>query len=298
MAFYRVALYLFLLLFHYISSSHAFMENFNGRRHELVNNEARPDLPEIVDQQINTNLNIELHVGDEEHGFLTVQDMIIQLGGRFEDDDEERVSLPGNDARHSKYTAGARRMNVVSKGTFIDSKGTQHVECEKRSWEMCWVKGRPAGTIVFAFNLAQTYKRNQAILPGGNMWLSFPVWTLEGLKSGQMAKREVLDEIDFYTQKWNKELDKFEMTSNPILRAIYEHNAHKYATRCDDLYDYSLDTIPDDDQYSKIQEDLLLSKKGLIWKKDGNDDILLGHAVAFPLCNDELLPFLNYRLRP
>ena len=298
MTFDRAALFPF-MLFHCISSSHAFMENLNGKTHQFVNQKIRPDLHEVVDQQDNTHLNLQLHVGDEEHGFLSVQDMIVQLGGRFNDDEEESVNLPGNEVPHSKYTSGGRRMSVISKGTFVDLKGLQRIDCEKGSWEMCWARGRPAGTMVFAFNLPQTYKRNRAVLPGGNMWLTFPVWTLEGLKHGQMAKREVLNEIEFYNQKWNEELDKYEMTRNPILRAIYEHNAHKYATRCDELYDYSLDTIPDDDQCSKLQEDLLLSKKGLIWRKDGNNDILLGHAIASPFSNENSqAPLTSDKLRP
>ena len=109
MAFVKVEPCSFLLvLFLYISSSHAFMQNLNGKKQQLVNNEIRPDLNDIVDlvQQDNTQLNIQLHVGDEESGFLTVQDMIIQLGGRYNENEEERVKLPGNNGRNSKCTSG------------------------------------------------------------------------------------------------------------------------------------------------------------------------------------------------
>merc|ERR1712021_261950 len=239
---------------------------------------------EVVDQQDATQLKIQMHVGDADSGFLTVQDMIIQLGGRYNEKEEERVKLPGNDVPHSKCTSGGRRLNIFSKGTYVNMNGLQHIDCEQGCWEMCWARGRPAGTIVFAFNLPQTYSRNNAILPRGNMWLSFPVWTIEGLNYGQMAKKEVLDEIEIYTNKWNEELDKYEITDNPIMKAIHERNAHIYATKCDDLYDYSLDSIPEDGQCSKLQEDLLLSNKGLIWKKDGENDVLLGHAIASPYC--------------
>jgi len=293
MAFVKVELYTFLLIFQYIASSHAFVENI-GRKEKLVNNKIRADINDVVNQQVNKQLNIQLHVGDEESGFLTVQDMIIQLGDRYNKDEEERVRLPCNDV-----SSGGHRLNVVSKGTYVNMKGLQHVDCDKGCWEICWTRGSPAGTILFALNLPQTYSRNEVILPGGNLWLSFPVWTSEGLKYGQKAKQEVLDEIEFYDRKWNEELDEYEMTENPIMRMIHEWSAHFYATKCDDLYDYSLDTIPDDEHCHKLQEDLLLSSRGLIWKRDGNDDVLMGHAIVSPFCTDpSLSSFSSGVLKP
>jgi len=299
MAFVKVELCSFLLLVLYISSSHAFTENSNRRKQQLVNNEKRPYLNQVVDQQDNTQLNIQLHVGDSESGFLTVQDMIIQLGGRYNEDKEDRVKLPGNDGPYSKCTSGGRRLNILSKGTCMDMKGLQHINCEKGSWEMCWARGSPTGTIVFAFNIPQTYSRNKAILPGGDMWLSFPVWTTEGLKYGKTAKGEVLNEIEFYNRKLNEELDKYEMTDNPIMKAIHERNAQIYATKCDDLDECSLNTIPEDAECSNLQEDILLSNKGLIWKKEGNNDVLLGYATASSFNRGpSLSSFSSGRLRP
>ena len=282
MAFPTLELVPLFLLFLHVSSSCAFVEKFNGNKHQLPKKEIRPDLHDIVDQQDKTQLKIQLHVGDKDSGFLAVQDMIVQLGGRYSENEEERVELPGNKGINSRYSSGGCRLDVVSKGTYVNMKGLQHISCDMGCWEMCWARGRPAGTLCMAFHLPQTYTRNQAVLPSGDMYLTFPVWTKEGLKYGQKAKQEVLDEIELYNQKWNEELDKYEMTENPIMRAIHERNAHIYATKCDDLYDYSLDTIPEDSQCSKLQEDLLLSNRGSIWKKDGKNDILLGHAVAAP----------------
>ena len=84
-----------------------------------------------------------------------------------------------------------------------------------------------------------------------------------------------MDEIEFYDRKWNEELEKYKLTNNPIMQAIHRRNAHIFSGKYDDIWDYSLATIPDSDQCHKLQEDLLLSKKGLLWIKDGNDDLLL-----------------------
>jgi len=285
------------LLLLVIPSSLGFMENFNQRK--PVSREVRPDLRDICDQQDTRQLNVQMHVGDDESGFLTVKDMVIELGGRIKEDEEKRMRLPGDDGPYAGCTSGARFLNVVEKGSFISMKGEQHVDCEKGCWEMCWVRGRPAGTVVFGFSLPEAYNRNNAILPEGDMWLSFPVWTADGLEYGQSLKRGALEEIEMYNQKWQEELEKYEMTDNPIMGMIYKQNAHRYATKCDELYDYSLETIPDDEDCAKLQDDLLLSKTGLIWKNNGKNDVLLGHAIAFPVDNGPTLSsFSSGRLRP
>lgn len=284
--------YFLLLVLSSTWSSDAFMGNLNGKQQKLVKSEIRPDLYDIVDRQCqdNTQLDIQLHVGDDESGFLTVQNMVIQLGGTYNDGEaSEHVKLPGSDGVYSECSSGAHRLKILSKGQFVTMDGLQHIDCQKGCWEMCWMRGTPAGTIVFAFNLPQTYSRNNAVLPEGSMWVSFPLWSVEGLKFGQAAKQEVLDEIELYNQKWNEELEKYSLTNNPIMKAIHERNADIFAEKCDEIWDYSMNTIPDDDQCHMLQEDLLLSKRGLLWKKDGDKDILLGDAFASPSCKGRTL---------
>mmetsp|Transcript_23182 Transcript_23182/g.54721 ORF Transcript_23182/g.54721 Transcript_23182/m.54721 type:complete len:304 (-) Transcript_23182:409-1320(-) len=301
----RVTLNQFFILLLVLSctwSSCAFMESFGGRQQKVVTSEIRPDLQDVVDRQCqdNTQLDVQLHVGDEDSGFLTIQNMIIQLGGPYDPEEaDEFVKLPGKDGALSKFSSGGHRLNILSKGQFVNMDGLQHIDCQKGCWEMCWMRGRPAGTIVFAFSLPETYSRNKAFLPKGNLWMSFPLWTTDGLKYGQAAKQKVLDEMEFYTRKWNEELAKYQLTKNPIMKAIHERNAHMFAEKCDHAWDYSLATIPDDDECLQLQEDLLLSKRGLLWMKNGNDDVLLGDAVASPSCKGSTLSsFSNGKLRP
>jgi len=256
------------------------MKNFNFGRLPPTTKEIRPDLYDLIDQQENTKLNIQLHVGDEETGFLSVNDMIVEINCNQAADDH--ISLPGSDGLyHSECASGHRRMDVLSKGQFINMNGSQYIDCNAGCcWEMCWVRNRPAGNIVLGFHLPKTYSRNKAILPKGDMWISFPVWTQDGLIYGQMEKKRVLNEIELNEIKRDEELDKFDMTNNPIMKAIHLNSAYSFDAKCDEmLNDYSLDTIPDSDQFSKLQENTLLSKNGLIWNKDGNDDVLLGRAT-------------------
>ncbi len=287
----------FLLLFLCIPTSLGFMENFNQRK-PLTKN-PRPDLIEVVDQQEFRKLNLQLHVGDDYSGFLTVKDMVVELGGRFNEDEEDRMRLPGDDGPYANCASGGRRLDVIEKGSYISMEGVQHVDCQKGCWEMCWVKGRPAGTIVFGFSLPQEYFRNNAILPEGDMWVSFPLWTADGLAYGQGLKRDVLAEIEMYNRMWQEELEKYEMTDNPIMGMIHKQKAHIFATKCDELYDYSLETIPEDDDCHKLEDDLLLSKTGLIWKNNGKNDVLIGQAVVSPVDKGPTLSkFSTGKLRP
>lgn len=286
----------FLLLFLFIPTSSGFMENFKSAAKKKI----RPGLNELINSQDKKQLNLQWHVGSTENGFLSVKDMVIELGGQI-GLDEDRMELPGDKGPFSGCSTSASRVNIISKGSYISMKGQEHVECERSCYQVSWVSGRPAGTLVCGFTLAQSYKRNNAVLPEGPLFLSFPVWTKEGLQYGQNLKNEVLEEIAMYTQKWEAELVKYQAVRehNPIMAMIHQHLADVYATKCDDLYDYSLDTIPEDDDCIEMQDDLLISKRGLIWKCNGETDVLIGQAdVSLVDSGPTFSSFSTGKLRP
>ena len=289
-----------LFLFLFISTSDGFMENLGP---SVGKKQIRSGLDKLVDSKdiMEKQMKLQLHVGDEQKGFLSVRDMVIQLGGKV-GLDEDRMQLPGDTGPFSECTTGALVLSVVSPGSYISMKGEEHVECEPGAcYQICWVAGRPAGHMVFGFTLPKAYQRNQAHLPEGPLFLSFPVWSKEGLEYGQNLKNEVLEEIAMYTQKWNEELDKYQAVRgrNPIMGMLHKHLAHVYATKCDELYDYSLETIPEDGDCIVMQEDLLISKRGLIWKSNGEHDVLIGQAdVSLVDSGPTLQSFSKGKLRP
>jgi hypothetical protein len=147
-------------------------------------------------------------------------------------------------------------------------------------WEVCWVRDKPAGTLVVAFRVPQDYKRNDAILMEGEVWMSFPVWTEDGLQRGQFEKKKVMDQIQENLKQRDFELERFDSTTNPIMKAIYLRNAFAFAEKCSELHHHTLDTIPADNQIIKLQENFLLSTNGLIWRKNGEGHVLMGSALA------------------
>jgi len=271
----------------------------------------RPELFDIVKQQDGTLLNIQLHVGDNDHGFLSVRDTLIRLSGDLveradapptataaattedsataadsddnsdSDDEGSAPSLPGSDTLYSKFSSGHRDLDVVQRGNFIDMNGMQWVDCRNGRWEICWVSGKPAGAIVFAFNLPKSYRRNDAVLQEGDMWLSFPVWTVEGLEYAQGRKQEIVGAVQNLLKEREGEVKKYEDTDNPIMEAIHHFRIKDLESKINGMYDYSLETIPDNSShYSVMQDDLLLSKSGLVWKRNGDHDVLAGRAIV------------------
>jgi hypothetical protein len=151
---------------------------------------------------------------------------------------------------------------------------------------MCWRKGKPAGTLVCGFEIPQEYKRNAAVLPESRIFLSFPLWTAEGLKYGQEEKKKVEEEAQRFLEKRDEELYKFDMTENPIMKALHLRNAVAAVDKYNDMPHDTLEIIPDDHEAMHLQDDLLLATKGLIWAKDGTFEseghTLLGLATIVP----------------
>jgi hypothetical protein len=112
------------------------------------------------------------------------------------------------------------------------------------------------------------------------MWLSFPVWTGEGLLRGQTEKKRIMQLIKENLQLRDMELDRFDNTQNPIKKALYLKNAFDYAEKCSSLHHHTLDTIPDENSIFILQDNLILATNGYIWRKNGEGHVLLGSAVV------------------
>jgi len=238
----------------------------------------KPDLLQITEKQTNQLLKIQLNIGEEDGPQMSVSDIVVEL--HPEPADYDHASLPGADGQNHKLSTQHRRLDVISEGYYINMSGMQTVQMDKACWEMCWRKDKPAGTLIVGCELPQDYWRNEAVLPQGDIFISFPVWTTEGLKIGQEEKRKVEVQLQQFLDERDEALLKFEGTENPIMRAIYLQNAFAALNRYNNVDHQTMQTIPEDHQILYIQEDLLLSYKGLVWGKDepSGGYILLGDA--------------------
>jgi len=241
----------------------------------------KPDLLQLTEKQSETLLKIQLNIGEDEGPQMVITDVVIEL--HHEPADYPHASLPGADGQHRKLSSGHRRLEVMSKGHFINLKGTQHVKMDKSCWEMCWRKDKPAGTLICGFDVPEEYRRNEAVLPKGEMYVSFPLWTKEGLKIGQKEKEKVQAELEGYLEERDEALRAFDETDNPIMKAFHIRNAFAATDKYNAVDHHTLGTIPMDHQVFPLQDDLFMTVRGLIWTKDwefkrGGGHILLGSA--------------------
>ena len=125
-------------------SAFAFLDNFAARQQQPFQ-EARPDLIEVVDRQADAKLNIQLHIGNDDTGFLAATDMVVEL--QHDMAEYDHVPLPGADGYYSDCSSGHRSLSILQKPHFINLEGTQHIDCQMGCWEVCWVKDKPAGTL-------------------------------------------------------------------------------------------------------------------------------------------------------
>jgi hypothetical protein len=236
------------------------------------NLEGRPELPQITDKQTDAQFNILLDIGKEDETHLAIQGMVLELHHEPANDVVKRVLLPGSDGPHSQISSGPRRLDVLSEGTYVDIAGTQHVHALSPCWEMVWLKNKPAGSLICGFELPQDYKRNAAILPKGDLFFSFPIWTQAGLLLGQAEKRRVQEEHAQVLAELEEHLVKRDTTSNPIRKAIHSCNAFCATEKLNFFLpdEKGLESIPDFlEEIIKLQDDLFLVTTGKVWCKNG-----------------------------
>ena len=162
--------------------------------------------------------------------------------------------------------------------------GTKFVKALKGCWEMVWREEAPAGSLLCGFEIPEEYKRNTAILPKGRIYVSFPIWTKEGLRYAQEKKKEVMDKAKELLRLKDEELAKYSETKNPFMKALHYRNAFAHSADYLDLPKKLYEHVPVDEDVVEIQDDLFLTTKGLVWAKNlpNGKQTLLGSANAFP----------------
>ena len=171
-----------------------------------------PGLSEIVDAQALTRLSINLDVGREGHeSRLAISNMQVDLYN--ETPNYDHVGLPGKNGPHPKVSSGIRRLDVIDGGHFVSLQGSQNVKASKSCWEINWKEDLPAGALVCGLEILEEYQRNDAVLPQGRVYLSFPVWTNESLKSAQERKAQVFQNVKDAQKEREEELDKYKVSN-------------------------------------------------------------------------------------
>eukprot|EP00538_Stauroneis_constricta_P001057 CAMPEP_0119560938 /NCGR_PEP_ID=MMETSP1352-20130426/16232_1 /TAXON_ID=265584 /ORGANISM="Stauroneis constricta, Strain CCMP1120" /LENGTH=293 /DNA_ID=CAMNT_0007609019 /DNA_START=140 /DNA_END=1021 /DNA_ORIENTATION=+ len=241
----------------------------------LSKTKIHPQLCDIVNAQDDTVLQITLNIGQQ----LGIQGLTFEF---HTDGNDDVVPLPGINGPHPHLSSGARQLIVQKEGGFVSMAGAQHVKMDHACWEMVWKEDAPAGSLICGFEIMDDYKRNEVTLPKGRAYISFPIWTTEGLKMAREHKDRALG----FVKDKNDALDKFQQESNPIRKALQYREACLAAEKCSLYPVKNYDIVPDEDETVQIpkhqdneeQQDIWLTTKGLIWSKEAPHQILLGSA--------------------
>jgi len=149
-------------------------------------------------------------------------------------------------------------------------------------WEMVWRDGAPAGSLVCGFDISDDYHRNDATLPKGKTYISFPVWTTEGLADAREQKAKSMG----YNQAKRDALDEFQQEPNLLLKALKYREACVAAEKCSLYPMRNFAIVPDAEEivpFRKHQEsadDIWLTTRGVVWATElpRGQKVVLGSA--------------------
>ena len=137
---------------------------------------------------------------------------------------------------------------------------------------MTWMVGKPAGSILCAFELAQDVSRNDAVLKAGRLYMSFPVFTKEGLEEMRLRKSRYEVTFKKHTDSQKEELEKVNEAPNLLMKALHFQRAVAANERASIMRTNAYDNIPSNDEdIITIGDGLLLMKKGSVYLQKTSD---------------------------
>lgn len=255
--------------------------------------DAHPGLQQLTQSQEGAKFSVRMDIGQSENeAHLNLDGLgleLLQTGVPK----SERVGLPGCDGPHPKTSTGGLAVNVFSTPCFIDMFGTQKVRFEKGAWEVIWKKDQRCGALICGFQLPVGAQRNAntAGLTAGRVYLSFPIWTEDGLAGRQSEKREAELKCKEYNEEKMDEIKKFEETSNLFMKAVHYRNAVAAVEKIDFSGIRTMDHVPGETDVLPIGNGLLMNTQGTMWNKAtdffGEKHKMLGDAFLSPVVEDK-----------
>ncbi|VEU37576.1 unnamed protein product [Pseudo-nitzschia multistriata] len=242
------------------------------------------DIKKVVEAQHQERLSFGLNIGKPgDISRLPIQGIEFDLTKHTPKSTDDFVKMPGaHGPPQLRYlSGGVHTLSVVSNGSFVSMAGSEIVEVLKGCWEIIWKDGDPSGSLLCGFEVDQDYKRNDAILPKGNVYVSFNAWTSEGLEQAQQRKTRIMKLATTALEKKQEELDMMKKTSNLIQKAIHFYNAINAVEDYTLLPVKTVESIPDPDSVVHFKGDLFLSTKGMVWRRDDSNGkpTVIGNAL-------------------
>ena len=86
---------------------------------------------------------------------------------------------------------------------------------EHGCWEFIWRRNAKAGAFICAFTAPEEIKRNDAKIPKGRLYVTFPVWTEESLKDLKERKEKAEEVANEARQRLEDETRLMREEPNP-----------------------------------------------------------------------------------
>jgi len=245
-----------------------------------------PALAQLAKAPVGTLLDLRLDVGNNENSRISLQGLHLELSPEAAVDDL-RPLLPGADGPNTGVSSGAKAIVVKDEAFFVGMSGKKNVPLHHGCWEMVWRDNAPAGVIVCGFDLKESVQRNDASLEKGRIYMTFPVWTKEGLQEKQEYRRKVEAQVKLHKDAKKEAYQKIKETNNLIMKALHFRNAAEATENLSYVKTDSVAQIPLDKDVMALGDDIMITTEGTVWTKDeaifGNiQHTLLGTATIRP----------------
>jgi hypothetical protein len=181
------------------------------------------------------------------------------------------LHMPGWNGPHPMSSSGIGPLQIRESGHFITvDMGKKYLPIDTSStatnspqWELIWKEQSPAGVLVCGLALSETVTRNQAMIPKGTMYISFPVWDADQLLEYQQKKRDCEIASKLHMQERDNELLKMSQTSNVLAKIIHYRNAFAAVEQYSLQPRKMLSHVPSsEDEVLHIAGNIVLSRKG------------------------------------
>jgi len=257
----------------------------------LFQQQPHPALSELSKAQHHAVLDIQLNVDAKEGSHLSLQGLQVELLAQAVDKDHPLL-MPGANGPRPKLSTGVMELAIQQPARFVDMTGSQNVPLQNPCWEMIWRDDAPAGTLICGFSLEKSISRNQAVLPSGRIYLSFPFWTRENLVNRQAYKRQVEEQAAEYLQERDDKIEQMHRSKNILEKALLYRSAAEAVEKWSLTNVQQTKYIPNDSDVMLLNDGLLLTRQGTLWTKNDQNfrhrQLLLGTAtVSDPNKNDE-----------
>lgn len=200
------------------------------------------------------------------------------------DKGDKLSKMPGSDGPNPQLSSGSKSLEVVEEGKFVDFSGTRHATLSNGAWELVWRKGANAGALICGFDVPVAIERNDAKIPEGRLYVTFPVWNDSTLKDLRERKQVAEEKAVKAADRLKEHSEKMETTNNLIEKALHFREACKAAEEIDYSGYRSYRSMPLHREMISVNGGLNICTLGTVWtKKDaifGADHVLLGSASA------------------